>query len=153
MIRKSCIVVAAALAVVLSASMGMRAYAQDAPKPATSEPAKMGKPETPAQEKAEEKAEAAHSPKKAMGNWFMITTTHTSEECAKMMDDAAAKNVGWLSHSYCGCMHGDHTCWSIVQAATSDAATNMLPAEMRASAKVQQVDKFTPAMIKAAHKM
>ena len=148
--RKSCIVAAAALAVALSAGVSPRTRAQEAAKPATSEPAKaMGGDMKKDMGKPGEMGKA----KPMMGNWYMITSTHTEADCAKAMDDAATKNASWLGHTYCGCMHGEHTCWTTVQAASSDAAMNMLPADMRASAKVQQVDKFTPAMIKAHAKM
>jgi hypothetical protein len=147
--RRSFVLVTAALAVALSANMGARARAQEAAKPATSEPAKaMGGDMKKDMGKAGEMGKA----KPMMGNWYMITSTHTEADCAKAMDEAADKNASWLKHTYCGCMHGDHTCWTTVQAASSDAATNMLPADMRAGAKVQQVDRFTPEMIKAHSK-
>ena len=141
--RKSCIVTAAALAVAFSACLSPSARAQEAAKPAMS--GDMQKDMGMAGEMGKSKP--------MTGNWYVITSTHTEADCAKAMDDAATQHAGWLKHTYCGCMHGEHTCWTTVQAASSEAAVNMLPADMRASAKVQQVDMFTPAMIKAHSKM
>ena len=147
MLRMKPVAALALLALVLAAAMDVAVWAQDAPKTAPAKPAtEMTKPAA-----AETKAAAGKMAGKMGGDWFMVTSTHTAEECLKALDEAAATDPSWLGKTYCGCMHGDHTCWTIVQAANAEAATNTLPAGMRATAKVQQVNKFTPEMIKAAH--
>src|SRR2546428_9405588 len=96
------------LTVVLAAATNVSVWAQEAGKAAPAKPAEMGKMEGKAGEMG--KAEAKPMGKKMAGDWFVITTTHTEEECLKAMDEAAATSPAWLSKTYCGCMHGDHTC-------------------------------------------
>lgn len=82
---------------------------------------------------------------------FLISSPHTAEQCLAALDDLNAMAPGLLAKMEFGCMAGDHTGYAIVKAANADAARNMLPESLRASAKIQPLTKFTPEQIKAFH--
>ncbi len=82
---------------------------------------------------------------------YLVTTTHTPEQCLAALDELAAKDPKMLGKMEWGCMSGDHTGYAFVQAKDEKAALEQLPATNRASAKAVAVTKFTPAQLKAIH--
>ncbi len=101
-------------------------------------------------EKAAAAAPAAMA-KPAEKGWFMVTAPHTEAECKAAQGEMAGKAMPEGMTCYMGCMHGDHTCFTLCQADSADAAKAMIPASLAKSAKVTQVDKMTPEMMKMAH--
>ncbi len=83
---------------------------------------------------------------------FLLTSTHTPEQCLSALDTMAAKNQKLLSKMEWGCKSGDHSGYAFVEAADEKAAIAMLPEEGRANAKATKVTKFTPQMLKDIHK-
>jgi len=83
---------------------------------------------------------------------YLVTTTHTPEQCLAALDEMAAKNKKMLSQVEWGCKGGDHTGYAFVEAADSKAALAGLPEANRATAKAVEVTKFTPDQLKKIHK-
>ncbi len=84
---------------------------------------------------------------------FMITSPHTAEQCLAALDDLSAHAPNLLAKMDFGCKAGDHTGYAVVHAENADAARNMLPESLRASAKVVELNKFTQEQIKSFHAM
>jgi len=82
---------------------------------------------------------------------YMIESPHTEEECLKALDETLAKGSDLLAKFEWGCMAGEHTDWTIVEAGSESAARNMLPTFVRSKARVIKVSKFTPEQIKSFH--
>lgn len=82
---------------------------------------------------------------------YLLTTTHTPEQCLAALDEMAAKNAKLLGHMEWGCGAGDHSGYAFVQAKDEQAAVAQLPPTNRATAKAVAVTKFTPAQLKAIH--
>jgi hypothetical protein len=82
---------------------------------------------------------------------YLVTTTHTPEECLAALDEMAAKDPKLLSKMEWGCKSGDHSGYAFVEAKDEKAALAQLPEANRATAKAVAVTKFTPAQLKAVH--
>jgi len=91
------------------------------------------------------------SDQQAKGDHYLLIMPHTAEQCLKALDDMEAASPQLLAKTDWGCMAGDHTGYLIVQAASEQAARNMIPAAERAGAKVIKLNKFTPEQIKSFH--
>jgi hypothetical protein len=97
---------------------------------------------------------AADTGKPAMSTpRFMIIAPHTAEQCLAALDEFAGHAPKLLAKMDFGCKAGDHTGYAIVHAENADAARNMLPETLRASAKVVELNKFTIDQIKSFHAM
>ncbi|MFI5165698.1 MAG: hypothetical protein ACHQQS_03685 [Thermoanaerobaculales bacterium] len=94
---------------------------------------------------------AGGADKTASGDRYLIIAPHTAEQCLAALDEIKASTPKLLDKMDCGCMAGDHTGYVIVTAASEDEARNMLPANLRASAKVVKLNKFTAAQIASFH--
>lgn len=84
------------------------------------------------------------------GEKFQVVSSHTPENCLKVLDEVSAKNPKLLSKFDWGCMAGDHTGYAVVEAKDEAAARAMLPAGMQ-DAKIVKLNKFTTAQIKSFH--
>jgi hypothetical protein len=82
---------------------------------------------------------------------FLIISTHTPEQCLKVLDEVEAKSPKLLAKMDWGCMSGDHTGYVEVNAANEDAAREMLPESARSSARIIKLNKFTAEQIKQLH--
>ncbi len=82
---------------------------------------------------------------------YLIESPHTEEECLRALDETLGKGTDLLAKFEWGCMAGEHTGWAVTEAASESAARNMLPAFLRAKARVVKVEKFTPQQIKSFH--
>jgi hypothetical protein len=97
-------------------------------------------------------ARAAESAKSKGGmQTYLVTTTHTPEQCLAALDEVAAKEPKMLDKIEWGCNSGDHTGYAFVQAKDEHAALEKLPETNRATAKAVPVTKFTRAQLKAIH--
>ncbi len=85
------------------------------------------------------------------GKRYLITTTHTPEQCLAALDEMAAENKALLDKMQWGCKSGDHTGYAFVDAADEKAALAMVPPANRATAKATMVTKFTPEQLKKIH--
>jgi hypothetical protein len=83
---------------------------------------------------------------------YLLTTTHTPEQCLAALDEMASKDKELLAKMDWGCMSGDHTGYAIVTASDEKTAIGMLPPANRVTAKAEMVTKFTPEQIQAIHK-
>lgn len=98
-------------------------------------------------------ASAAEKAAKGGGNQtYLVTTTHTPEQCLQALDEMAAKNKKMLGNMEWGCKSGDHTGYAFVKAASEEQALAQLPETNRATAKAVMVTKFTPEQLAAIHK-
>ena len=82
---------------------------------------------------------------------YLVTTTHTPEQCLAALDEMALKNQQLLSKVEWGCMSGDHTGYVFISAKTEQEALAKLPEVNRTTAKAEQVTKFTPQQLKSIH--
>ncbi len=99
-------------------------------------------------------AQAAEKASKAEAKkTFLVTTTHTPEQCLAALDEMAAKNKKLLSKVEWGCKSGDHTGYIFLEAADEKAAVAQLPETNRVNAKAVMVTKFTPEELREIHKM
>ena len=81
---------------------------------------------------------------------YLVTATHTPEECLAAMDEVA-KDKKLLDKAEWGCMSGDHTVYLTTQANSPEAAIKMLPEHDRQNAKAVKLTKLTAAQIKKFH--
>jgi hypothetical protein len=82
---------------------------------------------------------------------YMIESPHKPEECLKALDEELVKGTDVLEKFDFGCKTGDHTAYAIVDANTRDDALRLVPSFLRSGAKVLEVGKITPDMIRAFH--
>lgn len=83
---------------------------------------------------------------------YMIATPHTPEECLKVLDEELAKGKDILDKFEFGCKGGDHTGYALVDANTrNDALNKYVPTFIQEKARIVEVGKYTPEMIKSFH--
>jgi hypothetical protein len=83
---------------------------------------------------------------------YMIESPHKPEECAKALDEELAKGKDILDKFEFGCKAGDHTGYALVDADTrNDALNKYVPNFIQEKARIVEVGKFTPEMIKSFH--
>lgn len=95
-------------------------------------------------------AQAAEKAKGAASQRYLVTTTHTPEQCLAALDEMAAKDKKLLARTEWGCVAGDHTGWVLVD--DDKAAIARLPEANRATAKAIEVVVFTPQQLQEIHK-
>ncbi len=82
---------------------------------------------------------------------YLIETPHKAADCLKALDDELAKGPEVLGKFDYGCMAGDHTGYAIVDVNTRDDALKLVPTFLQKNAKITEVAKFTPDMIRSFH--
>ncbi|MEX1254150.1 MAG: hypothetical protein WEE64_07400 [Dehalococcoidia bacterium] len=82
---------------------------------------------------------------------FIIETTHSLEECLALLDAVLGAGAHYLTHTDWGCEDGVHKAWLIVDSESRNEARLMVPPVWRNSAQLVELNKFTPAQIKALH--
>jgi len=82
---------------------------------------------------------------------FLVETPHKAEDCLRVLDEELAKGPEVLEKFEYGCMAGDHTGYAIVDARTRADAEQIVPSFLLGSAKIVEVGKYTPAMIRSFH--
>ncbi len=81
---------------------------------------------------------------------YLVTVTHTPEECLAKMDEVA-KNKKLLDKAEWGCMSGDHTMYLRTEASSPEDAVKQVSEADRANAKAVKMAKLTAAQIKKFH--
>lgn len=83
---------------------------------------------------------------------YMIELPHKPEECLKALDEELAKGKDILDKFEFGCKAGDHTGYALVDANTrNDVLNKYVPKFIEEKARIVEVGKFTPEMIKSFH--
>jgi hypothetical protein len=82
---------------------------------------------------------------------YMIESPHKPEECLKALDEELEKGTDVLGRFDYGCKAGDHTAYAIVDAKTKDDALKLVPTFLQSSARIVEVGKITPDMIRSFH--
>jgi len=83
---------------------------------------------------------------------FIIETPHKAEDCLRALDEELAKGPEVLGKFDYGCAAGDHTGYALIDAESRVDAVKLVPTFLQASAKIGEVGKFTPDMIRSFHK-
>jgi len=82
---------------------------------------------------------------------YMIESPHTEEECLRALDEELAKGRDILGKFDFGCKVGDHTAYAIVDVKGKNDALNLVPIFLQNKARIVEVGKITPEMIKSFH--
>ncbi len=83
---------------------------------------------------------------------YMIQSPHKPEECLRTLDEELNKGKDILDTIEFGCKTGDHTGYALVDAVNkNDALNKYVPSFIQDRARVVEVGKFTPEMIKSFH--
>lgn len=91
------------------------------------------------------------TPATAKTNVYFVQISHTPEQCLNTLMEIKSKGDPFLSKFQFGCMSGDHTAYAFLEGKSDAEVRQMLPKDAQASAKIQKVDKFTPAQIEKLH--
>jgi hypothetical protein len=83
---------------------------------------------------------------------YLIETPHKAEDCLRALDEELAKGQQVLGKFEYGCMAGDHTGYAIVDAESREDAIALVPTFLQSTAKIVEVVKYTPDMIRSFHK-
>jgi hypothetical protein len=83
---------------------------------------------------------------------YHIESPHTPQECLRALDEILAKGPTALAGYEWGCMDGDHTGYSIVEAKSNAEAAETVPPFLRGKARVVKLNRFTPEQIREFHK-
>jgi hypothetical protein len=84
---------------------------------------------------------------------YIIESPHTKEECLRALDEELEKGKDILGKFDYGCRAGDHTAYAIVDANSKNDALKLVPTFLQNKARVVEVDKITPEMIRSFHTM
>ena len=82
---------------------------------------------------------------------YMIESPHKPEECLKALDEELAKGKDVLGRFDFGCKAGDHTAYAIVDVNTKNDALKLVPSFLQNSARILEVGKITPEMVRSFH--
>jgi hypothetical protein len=81
---------------------------------------------------------------------YLVTTTHTPEECLAAIDEVA-KEKKLLEKAEWGCASGDHTMYLTTTANSPEDAVKQVPEARRDDAKAVKLMKLDAAQIKKLH--
>lgn len=96
---------------------------------------------------------SAYSKPKPTPTQYLVEVPHTAAECLAALDETKAMGQEKLNQWTWGCMFGDHTAYSIVNAKNETEALANVPEAERAKAKVIPLTKFTVEQIQSFHAM
>jgi len=82
---------------------------------------------------------------------YMILSPHTKEECLRALDEELGKGRDVLGKFDFGCKAGDHTGYALVDVNSKNDALNLVPTFLQDKARIVEVGKITPEMIKSFH--
>ena len=82
---------------------------------------------------------------------YFVESKHTPEECLRALDEVLEKGAETLNKFEWGCMAGDHTGYSIVEARSDSDALGIVPVFLRGKARAIKLNKFTPDQIRSFH--
>jgi hypothetical protein len=78
---------------------------------------------------------------------YLIETTHTIEDCVRILDGFMQAGAHYLLNADWGCEVDDHRGWMIVEANDDHDARLMIPPVVRASAVMIRLNKFTDEQV------
>ncbi|MBI5837501.1 MAG: hypothetical protein HZB25_09675 [Candidatus Eisenbacteria bacterium] len=87
----------------------------------------------------------------AMATRYLISSTHTPEECLADLDKFSAAGKAALARFDFGCEAGDHTGYTIVTASSEQEALKAVPEPLRGKAKATKLHRFTADEIRSFH--
>lgn len=81
---------------------------------------------------------------------YIIEATHDSNPaaCLRMLDAFLQAGAHYLTNAEWGCKAGEHKAWIIVEASNDAEARLMVPPVIRNTAKVVQLNRFTPEEVR-----
>lgn len=82
---------------------------------------------------------------------YLVISPHTAQECLAALDDVSKLGKDVLATYDWGCMSGDHTGYTKVQAASESEALKAVPQSIRGKARAVKIVKFSPEQIAMAH--
>jgi hypothetical protein len=76
---------------------------------------------------------------------FLIEVPHegTIQDCARAVELFLRTGSHYLTHADWGCKDGEHKSWITVEVDSKDEARSVVPPQLRAQAKVVQLNAFT----------
>ncbi len=82
---------------------------------------------------------------------YLIITHHDPDKCLLTMDKLQAADSTWLEHSWFGCISGDHTVYTVVDATSEEDALQKVPAMYRDHCKLVKVSKISEGLLEEMH--
>lgn len=82
---------------------------------------------------------------------YLIESPHTKENCLQALDAIVDRDQKLLDRYEFGCMAGDHRGIAIVEAKSAQQAREYVPETLRQQAKVVELNRFTPQMVRSFH--
>ena len=83
---------------------------------------------------------------------YLIITHHSPENCLLEIDNLRSEDSTWVAHSWFGCLSGDHTVYTLIDALNIEDALQKVPALYRENCKVLKVSKMTADLLEEMHK-
>ena len=80
---------------------------------------------------------------------YLVISPHTAADCKKALKEI--HSIGYITHFDWGCMDGDHTGWTVLEAESPKQALMVVPITQRHSAKAVKLVKFSPQDVEAMH--
>lgn len=77
---------------------------------------------------------------------YMIELSHSPEACVAALDQFDDNACDLLGEIYWGCMSGRHDGWVVIEAEDEFAAREIVPAPLRRSVTVTEVDVVIPEL-------
>jgi len=80
---------------------------------------------------------------------YLIEASHEPESlaCAKVMRVFLATGSHYLTNAEWGCLDGQHRSWLMVEADSREQARSLLPAALRAQARIVALTRFSPEQV------
>lgn len=82
---------------------------------------------------------------------YIIEVSHTDPECLQGLKTIEDWGMGLLHHAWFGCAVGIHTSWLQIEVDSEIEALGVFPPVVRKFARVVEVQKLTPDMIRDLH--
>ena len=76
---------------------------------------------------------------------FLVTSTHTAEDCRHAINHFLQYHAGFLTHFEWGCYDNDHNAYAIIEAENHDAARLAVPPLFREKTKVVKLVHIKPS--------
>ncbi len=83
---------------------------------------------------------------------YLVITHHSPDKCLLEIDNLRSGDSIWVEHSWFGCLSGDHTVYTLIDAANIESALQQVPSIYRENCKVLKVNKVTADLLEEMHK-
>lgn len=83
--------------------------------------------------------------------FFMVEIPHTIEECILRIEQMAVNSSDLLEKTEWGCLSGEHTSWTLMEAESEAIARTVLPEDMRDTARIHEVNRLTLDYMRSRH--